>query len=341
MPRTGVLLTIARFCARCGVPNPSGIETCSACGASLRLEPTAPAPPLPPPNLWAASAPPRRATVGSILGDTFSVFGKDLPTYVLVYLLYGAATTGLSLALSLLVFGFPFTGVPGAPGFSTLLLVIAFTVGIAVVDLIIASIVTASLTHFALQRYRGAPATLGDAFGVGGRRFLSVLGASLVQGLLLTGLLAVGLVVLLFGALTLDLGLMCGGGLLVLVLLPVAIYVAIALSLYAPAIVVEGRSAIAGLRRSWELTRGRRLTLFLVLLVLGLMTAAISVAVSLPFAFVPGEIGPEIGGVIATAITGSWVVIMGAVAYHLIGTESTWAPVPGYAPPPLWGPPRA
>lgn len=267
------------------------------------------------------------------------MFGRDLVAYLLVYLLYGVVTAGLSLALSLVVFGSP---LPVAPDLSTLVRFIAFTAAVAVVDLVIASIITAGVTHLAVQRYRGTPVSVGGAFAVGGRRFVSVLGASLVQGLLLAGILAVGLAVLLVGALTLDLGLMCGGGLLLLALLPVAIYVAIALSLYAPAIVVEGRSAVDGLRRSWELTRGRRLTLFLVLLVLSLLIGAISIAISLPFAFVPGSVGSELGAVIATAITGSWVVIMAGVAYHRFVTELPYAlaPPPVYPPPTIPGPPR-
>ncbi len=343
-------MTIASFCTRCGAPNPSGTETCSACGASLRLAllAPAPAPPPPPPGLWAtAPIPLKRATVGTILGDTFSVFGKDFATYVLVYLLYGAASTGLSLTLSFVVFGSVVPGAPGVAGFSMIVLLLVFAIVIGVVDLVLASIVTASITHFAVQRYRGTPASLGDAFRVGGGRFLSVLGASLAQGLLLVGILAVGLAVIGVGAMTFDLALVRGGLLLMLALFPIAIYVAVALSLFAPAIVVEGRPAIDGLRRSWALTRGRRLTLFLVLFVLAILVGLISVAASLPFALIPGGIGSEVGSVIATAITGSWFVIMAAVAFHLIVTEPSysWVPppyvgTPSYAPPVPPGPPR-
>jgi len=342
----GFPLSIARFCTRCGASNPSGLETCPSCGASLRLAPATPVPEPPPPAtpLWATLPTPlKRATFGLILGDTFSVFAKDALTYVLVFLLYGALTTALSLLLQNLVFTALLTGAigPGLTSSGYLLAFVAFTAVTSALNLVIGSIVTASLTHLAVHRYRGTPVAVGDAFAVGARRFVSVMGASLVQGLLLGALLAGGAAVVLYGAVTLNLGLVCGGGVLILVLLPVAVYLTVALSLYAPAIVIEGKTAIGGLRRSWELTRGRRLTLFLVLLVLGIILAAVGAAVTIPFAFVTNPFVSAIGGVIATGITGSWVLIMAAVAYQLIVTEPPWQQPALFMGPPgaYYGPP--
>ena len=293
-----------------------------------------PAPPPPPPvPLWSTvpSPLPKRATFGQILGDMFSVFAKDVGVYILVFLLYGAVTVGLSLAIQ--TFLFPALIGAGATTEDFVVASIGYGILGGIVNLVIASIVTASITHFAIQRYRGTPVPLGAALSVGLKRFLSVMGASIVQGLLLTALLAVGLAVMVAGLFALNLGLVCGGAVLVLALLPVAIYLTVALSLYAPAIVVEGKTAFGGLARSWELTRGRRLTLFLVLLVLAILIGAIMLGASAPFLFVNDPSLAAIGEVVGTMITGSWSVIVAVVAYHLIVTEPPPVAYPRMPPP--------
>jgi len=323
--------SIARFCTRCGTPNPSGLATCSNCGNSLRMiAPAPPGPPVPPPMLWAGlpGPPPKRATVGTILVDTLTAFGHDVLTYVVVFLWYGAVITAITLALTTLVFGTP-SGTAALPASLNpasitpdfLLKFLGLVVAAGALGLVIQSVITASLTYFVVQRCRGTPVSLGQAFSVGAPRFVSVLGASLIPILFLSAILAAALGVLLFGLATLDLGLACGGALLLIALLPVAIYVTIALSLSAPAIMMERKTAIGGLKRSWGLTRGRRLTLFLVLFVLGILIAVIQAAVTIPFLFVSNPYIAAIGGVVATALTGSWTVIMAAVAYHLIVSE--------------------
>jgi hypothetical protein len=216
---------------------------------------------------------------------------------------------------------------------------LALLVVIAVVGLVIQSILTATVTVFAVHRHQGTPITVGEAFRRGLPKFVSVLGASLLPGILIGVSLAAILGLLLYGALTLNLGLVCGAGVLLLVMIPVTIYITIALSLYAPPIVMEGKSALGGLSRSWELTRGRRLTLFGVFVVLGLLNVAISLAATIPFVFVTNPYVSSIGGVVATAITGSWTIIMAAVTYNLI-TASQFPPplAVGPVPPSLWPP---
>jgi hypothetical protein len=63
-----------------------------------------------------------------------------------------------------------------------------------------------------------------------------------------------------------------GVALLLLLALPTSIYVALGLSLGDHAVALEGMGPLAALDRSWELTRGNRLTLFVYLLVTGLFT---------------------------------------------------------------------
>ena len=334
-------MSIAHFCTRCGTPNPSGLEACPNCGAPMRLAFSSMTTPSPPPApLWGMMPPPpKRATIGTILGDTLSTFGKDFLAYVGVFLVFAIAITLINLIATTYFLGFPGGTVTlpetGPISADLLYRFLALTVILAVVGLVIQSILTASLTYFAVQRHRGTPATLGQSFDHGIPRVLSVLGASILPGLLLGGILAATLGLLLYGALTLNLALLCGAGIALLVLIPVGIYVTIALSLYAPAIVFEGKTAIGGLKRSWELTRRRRGTLFLALIVLGLLIVVIDLAATVPFVFVADPYVASIGSVISTAITGSWMIIMYAVAYDLILSEP---PLGWLVPPPPYGP---
>jgi len=287
----------------------------------------------------------KKATVGTILGDTFSTFGKDFAVYVGVFLIYAIATTLTTLLATALAFGNASGTVDLPPPtgplpLDVLYLFLALILVIAVVGLVIQSVITATLTVFAVHRHQGTAITLGEAFRRGVPKFFSVLGASLLPGLLLGAAFAAIAGLILYGALTVNIALICGAGVLLLAMVPITIYITIALSLYAPPIVMEGKSAIGGLSRSWELTRGRRLTLFGVLIVLGLLIFVISLAASLPFALIANPYLSSIGGIIATAITGSWTAIMAAVAYNLITSSSAMPPGTGPAPAATW-PPRS
>jgi hypothetical protein len=101
---------------------------------------------------------------------------------------------------------------------------------------------------------------------------------------------------------------------------------------------MEGRTAIAGLRRSWELTRQRRGTLFVALLVLGVLGAVVAAVVGVPFALFADPYVTAVGSVLATAITGSWSIILAAVAYQLFASQPRAWKVPRMPPSPYGGP---
>lgn len=305
----------------------------------------------PPPPLWGAypqgslyppiGSSPKRAAIGTILGDTLSVFSKELLLYVAVFFLYSAAITALTLALTTLVIGSPAVTIPPpiAPSISinAVFLFLVLTLAVAVLGVVMQSVITASLTYFTVQRYRGSPVSMRRAFEAGVRRFPSVLGASLVQGLLLGAGLAVGLGLFLVSLVTGNFSLLAVAGLFLVAFVPIAIYLTIALSLYAPAIMMEGETAIASLKRSWELTRGRRATLFVVLFVLGILAIVVVSAIVVPLGFFRNAYLSALGTMISTAITGSWAIISAAVAYQLIVSEplsaEPFASYPGRGPP--------
>jgi len=357
--RGGLVLSVASFCTRCGYANVQGNMFCPNCGNSLAIAPPgagAPAPtgmipppaaPAGPPTAYPYGAPPpgypppyyappvKRATVSAMIGDTFSVFGKDPLIYVGLFLLYAAVITGLTFLLTFLAFGSPSPTVELQVTatmqvlMDLLLRYILLALIVSLLGAVIQSIVVATVTYFAVQRQRGTPVPVRQAFNESLPRVISVLIAALLMGLLFAAFVTVPFGLFIAGALTGNLGLVGIGVLLLLVAVVVLIYVYVALSLYAPAIVMEGRGAVDGLRRSWGLTRGRRLTLFGAILVLAILAALITLVISTPFGLAGNTYVAGVGTILATAVTGSWSIIWAAVAYHLILSEprpSPWPP---------------
>lgn len=111
--------------------------------------------------------------------------------------------------------------------------------------LVIAPAATAAIAYGVVRKMRGESVTLGECFRKGFRRWVSVVGASILIGLLTMG----GLLLCVFPGLIATTGW----------------FVAI------PAVVVERISATDGMQRSWDLTRGHRLSVFGVIFVFGLL----------------------------------------------------------------------
>ncbi len=365
-----MFLAFPTFCPRCGAPNPTGYRFCSNCGTDFAAAPapgTAPPPAavVPPPPGYGPSPPPgygypppgyypppaRRANAGSMITETLRVFAGNPIEFIVPYLVFAAVTTGITLLLTALIFGVPDVtvsfGTPTNPATVDLNRLYAFlglTAVTTLVSIIIGAILTASLTYFAVQRHRGVAVQLGDAFRQGLQRFLSIIGGALLIGLITLGLVTIPLGILLVGAATSNLGLLGLGLLVLLIAIPVLIYVVIALILYAPLVMMEGQTAVGSLKRSWALTKGRRLSLFAAVLVIGILAAIVSAFTAI--ATLSGNLIAEyVAAVIVAGIVGSWSVILAAVAYSLILSEPQMpygVPPQAYpartAPPP---PPRA
>ncbi len=327
-----------------------------SCGASLAAysPPAAPAapptyPPPPgapgyPPPAYPAPAyaptyapPPKQAHALTILRDAFDLFMKDPLLYFAIYLVYAVITSAISLAITLLAVNNPLanvspTNLPSNINTSQLVTYIALAIGVAVIDAIVGAIVSGMTAYYAVQRYRGTPTTPKMSFDEGVKHFLSIIGAQILIVLAGVGLLFIAFFVIIAGAILGDLALVALGGILVLVLGIVAIYLLLAWSLSTQAIMLEGKTAFASLSRSWELTRGHRLSIFGAALVVLLLVLIVSAIVGAIFGLA-GPYGTAVGSILATAITGSWILVMTSVAYHLILTEPRYGPYP--MPPPV------
>lgn len=335
----------AAFCPQCGRPNTDGKGFCPQCGWNLSWDrvnlppgtaPTAgpPAPPpqgAPPPWVYfpptAATVPVRHADAVSIFSETFRAWGRDVFAYLGLYVLAGLLTASVNVAAFWFLLGVPWpttealANLPASLGPNFVMIYALLLIAGALVGAVVTAWFTAVVTYFAVTKRRGHPVPWSEAVRTGTRRFPSVLGGTLLlNGLLgiFTGLdSAVSLSSLQNPFSSAILAAECG----VFLILGLWLFLWISLLLYAPAAVMEGVGALESLRRSWTLTRGRRLSLFGALLLLGL----VALVVEVPAVFVPALLGNPVasfaGAVVTTTIIGAWEVLIAAVAYELIGEE--------------------
>ena len=292
-----------------------------------------------------AAPPPKRATAITMLRDAFDTFMKDPFIYLGIYFVYALITGIITLVITLLAFNAPLAAI-GLTGFTfntgILALFIAVTIGVAIIDAIVGAVVAGMTTYFAVQRYRGSPATWNQALSEGMKRFLSILVAQILVSVAAVGLVLIPLLVVIAGAFLGDLALVGIGFVLFIILGILAVYLLVGWSLFAPAIMVEGQGAFGSLSRSWQLTRGHRLSIFaagLVVLIVGAIVGGILGGIF----GLAGPIGAAIGSILATTVTGSWIFIMTSVAHQLIVSEPRYGvyPAPAAAPPTPPAPPRA
>jgi hypothetical protein len=295
-----------------------------------------------------------------MLSGLFDVWTKNFLPFFVIYLALGAATGALSVVLSFAIFGTVFLG-GGFAGVPTttltglnLGLILLYAISIFVVSAILTSVVTGAMTEYAVRRYRGEPMTVEQALRRGLQRFLSILGANVLLGLILFGLVTLPLILILFALVAGvsgaggALALLCGGLILFAVLGALAVFLYVSLILYAPAIMMENASAVGGLSRSWRMTRGHRWSLFGAILVASLLAGVISVAISVPLSLTSLVGDPVVSAFVSivssaliSALVGSWTVILVAVAYALIARHPTpfFGAAPPYAPGPAVAPP--
>lgn len=304
-----------------------------------------PTPGLPP-------APYRTADFSTIFGDTFRLFLRHPLEFFLPFFVLTILITSLTFLAFLFTIGSGgFFIDPTTPVVVPLDRVVSLGVLVLVIGLasfVVVQVVQGAVAHFAVLRHRNAAASLGGSLRHGLKRFLSLVGAAILLALLFLALFGGPILLLLLGVVTLNFALLGIGGLTFLIALPIGIFLWIALSLFLPAIMMENVGAVEGLRRSWALTKGHRLSLFGVYLVLGLLAFVVSLSVTVPASLLGDPIVNLVAQSLAEGLVGSWVVIAGAVAYDLIVNQPAypmwygpWAPPPAAPAVPPSGAPAA
>ena len=214
----------------------------------------------------------------------FDVWTKGFKDFFLVFLVLGLVNGLLGTLLAFALFGVfvnPSSGiVPSLTGLpsTNLVTLILFVILAAISGVIINSIVTGGMAYYSVRRFRGEAITLEAALRKGLEKFLSIFGANFLLSILVFAVILVPLLLLLplaFAGGTIDptsaIATICGALVLLVVGGVIALYLSVAMSLYAPAIMFEDTNAVGGLARSWRLTKGHWWSLFGAIVVAGFL----------------------------------------------------------------------
>ncbi|HEY3333880.1 MAG TPA: hypothetical protein VGK16_01490 [Candidatus Limnocylindrales bacterium] len=261
----------------------------------------------------AAAAPPR-IDVGELVGRTFDTFGREWSLYLALAIpagLSGFASAALSPSIQAMVRDpRSQSGLDQVPALIAQLL-IAFLGMVASLAMIAATD----------GYWRGTALGLADAVGRAAGALPRAIGLFLVAILLVLGVglvvVAAALVVLVTGPLGIALL-----ALAMLALFPVAVYASARLAVILPVLVLERTPLVGVIGRTWRLTRGNALALFLTALVIGLASIIPSWGGAMFSLFVDNRV---IAG-IALALASMVVAPLGAIWTVLAWGRLTGAP---------------
>jgi hypothetical protein len=180
-----------------------------------------------------------------------------------------------------------------------------------------------SLSLLALLGDRGNP-TVGEALGKGLRSFVSYLAAQFLSAL--AAGFAIGLPLGLIAAFAPPAVTVMAG----FVLIVLAIYLFVKFSLIAPVVAIEEvRNPLAAIARSWRLTKGNSLRiflfLFLLLVTIGIISALVSGILTLVLSAFGGAVASIGGGLVNalvnTVVSVIFLVVIAAIHRQLAGAS--------------------
>lgn len=231
-------------------------------------------------------------SIGSVLSTGFRIWVKNFIPFVLLTAVIYAP---------LIIWGV--SAVQGEPGFDQLMRVLHFARYSAAMIMLLNIFVAAALTYGVVMDLQGHRASIGACVATGFARFFPVLGVALLSALAVAG----GLIALIVPG----------------VIISCMLYVA------TPASVIEKPGVMGALKRSRELTAGRKGAIFGLLLILGVLAFGankIVEAVFLPNAGDPAHLDETYhriptymyADLTRAVLVGSISAVMAAVAYYYL-----------------------
>ena len=243
---------------------------------------------------------------GEVLGCSLRYWFKGLPSYLLLYLSLNLVTVATAYGLIFLSGFNPWVGYVASLFIPSVLRVlfplplppvdlvtIVFLVVFAVIFLVctlLGVFVSATVVKHAADRHEGLEPNLKACFSHAWGCKFPLIGSFLLVTLITTAIV-VGLVFLLVGLMfylffslliwspsllpLVLLGIMFGAFIAITLPLILLVYILIRLSVYMPAVVLDGAGAVESLRTSWRIVKGRFWRTFAILLIIGLITGAI------------------------------------------------------------------
>lgn len=261
--------------------------------------PTRPVPPPPPPpaNPWSSATstrliPLHPMSVGDVLDGTFRLLRATWSTVAVVVLVAYVPIEVLRalIAPTNLTFG------------ASQELPVGSALGFSLLTFLVSPLVTGAVTWVVAERDRGTSIDWIEAYRAAGRRYLPLVGASVLTGLIAGALmLVVALPLVLLGAVTVPVL-----GVLAAVVVGIVLVVALVGLLYVivPAVMLEGLGPWQAIRRSVRLLRPRFWSVIGIVLLAGLLILLVGGMLGGVFGLVASVTGPvgwvfaAVGGIV-------------------------------------------
>lgn len=268
----------------------------------------------------------RPLDLGAILGGAFG-YVRANPLVTL-----GISAIVLVVVQTLQVVGqiYLFSGIPSTLAVANPLDFAARSAGISVATGLVTAVgfaVLAAILIVVLSRaVVGHTTSLTEAWAAARPRVPGLIGMSLLVALIILAMVFVGVLpIILIGVAAES---VAGAGLAALIFVPLMvaaiIYVAVSLTMAAPAYVLEDIGVVAALSRSRALVQGTWWRTFGILIVAALISIVIAVAVSLPFSLLGGGVsvltGPGLGSPAGFVAPAAPALIIGAIGSIIAGT---------------------
>lgn len=224
-------------------------------GATQQGPPSRPPAQTPPPTAWIVppDAGPPGLPIGSIVGRAFDTFGREWSLYIAL-----AIPVGVVALVEALI---PLPTLSQNPTFDELAALIPIEILTSLVSFLAGAIVSTAVIVATDAQWQGRPIGFVEAYRLGLRALPRLIGAEILVGLGLLGLLLVGG---LAGLVLLQLGPLGAVLIAVLALVWIGIFVVVGvrLTLLAMVAVLETHGVPGTIRRTWTQSRGRALSLF-------------------------------------------------------------------------------
>lgn len=294
--------------------------------------------------------------VSGLLTEAFETFREDPLDFLILGLLAFVVPVTLALLALVAVWGPSFLILLGSLGpdpsqaiervfqdVDTLPAFLATFLGGLVAAVLVGVLVWTIFYGALLGRARGTEETGRDvesALRTGVRRFLPLFGVAAVVTVLFLVVLGLPLAVVVWAFVQVTTtgnlgGLLVAAGVALLALLAgglVLLFVVAGLFVAPPTVVVEDLPAASAMRRSWELTRGHRLLVLVVIIVGVVLQAAIALAADLvfaPFAALGADASPLAGLVSGVLNACVWPLLSLKAYEQLAEPPATPDPAPG------------
>lgn len=198
--------------------------------------------------------------IGDSVGKAFSVWASNFVPFTLMAYVVFAPVLAYRAARAF-----------GIIGYSESLIVLGAEM---FVPLAFQQLLSAALIYGVFQKLRKQPASIGDSIGRGFSCLLPVIGVALMYLLIMVVAMGPGLLMI---ATENPLLALIGG----IITMIAFVYVGCALIVAVPAAVVERLGVIDAIKRSWNLTKGRRGTVFVTLAIFGIMMILLGIPLTL------------------------------------------------------------